>query len=170
MQEPERPIEPKNWMTTVMPLGTGSDRCGYCGSAESLRQLERWAPPEVLTLVEENVARWSSHAARPSLAGKPSHPSICRSCLSTLMARLALAAVVTSGLFETDGNPFGATDRPDLPCMTCATPATEEIVVLNHDLTFGVCRACLRGAASELEAAHVRAAQRKATRRRARRA
>ncbi|HVA85015.1 MAG TPA: hypothetical protein VNF73_01730 [Candidatus Saccharimonadales bacterium] len=165
IQEPEREIVPQNGLATAMPLGAGNDRCGYCGSVEGLRRLNSWSPPEIRAAVDENVASWAQDAARPSRAGRSSHPSICRSCLETILARLAPAASVKAGLFETDGNPFGAVDRPDLPCMTCATPATEEIVVLNHNQTFGICRACLRGAADELEAAYARAVERGATRR-----
>jgi hypothetical protein len=166
IQEPERLVEPKNWLAMPMPLGAGDDRCGFCGSVQGLRWLGTWAPPEVRALAKRNAARWATEMDRAS--DRPSNPSVCRSCLETILARLAPAAGVRSGLFETDGNPFGAADRPDLPCMTCATPATEEIVVLNYALTFAACRGCLRRAADELAAADARAAERRATRRRAR--
>ncbi len=166
VQEPERLVEPKNWLAMPLPLGAGNDRCGFCGSLEGLRWLGPWATPEVRAMAKQNAARWATRMDRAS--DKPSNPSVCRSCLETILARLAPAAGVSSGLFETDGNPFGAVDRPDLPCMTCATPATEEIVVLNYDLTFAACRGCLQRAADELAAAYARAAERRATRRRAR--
>ncbi len=163
IQEPGPLVEPKNWIP--MPLGAGNDRCGYCGSVEGLRWLGPWAPPDVRALAKRNAARWATEMDRAS--DKPANPSICRSCLDTILARLVPAVGIRSGLFETDGNPFGAADRPDLPCMTCGTPATEEIVVLNYDRTFAACRGCLQRAADELGVAYARAAQRQATERRA---
>jgi ribosomal protein S14 len=171
IQEPERLIRPEDLLLSFgRALGVGPDRCGYCDGNQGLHRLDRWALPEIREFVEETIARRSLYEGIASHAVRRANPAICRSCLTTILKRLAVANGIVSGVFETDGNPFGLTGRPDLPCITCGTPATEEVVVLNHDLAFWVCRSCLRRAASELEAAGARAAQRRTTRRRRQRA